>query len=145
MNIQNNISRQAFTGFYVQDEKMNSHQKSLSVDILDSITYSDDYLNAHRKNIDVYITPNAKKANKVNVRYMDAENGYYLRDGKKIVQTTVESGNVLKQSDNIISQLKDILSGKYKFRGFDAKLFENVNSDLFKVRPDLFKAFRNSI
>ncbi|MCM1339276.1 MAG: hypothetical protein NC191_06365 [Muribaculaceae bacterium] len=137
MNISTNFTTPAFKGFYVQDDKMNQRQRNLSSEILDSITYSDAYLESDDKNIDVYITPDYKNKKAVNVRYMDMDNGYYFRNGdRRIVQTKVFSGHALSSADAIISQLKDILSGKYKFRDFDAFIHENKNSDLYKVRPE---------
>lgn len=140
MNITNNISP-AFKGFYVHDENMSKTQKGISNAIIDAISYSDEYQKANENNIDVYITPNKTK-NSVNVRYMDKDNGYYFRnsnDNRRIVQTTVPTGSVLSLADKITSQLGDILSGKFGFRGHDNKMFENTNSDLAKIRPELYE------
>ncbi len=141
MNISNNISP-AFKGFYVHDENMTRTQKSISNSVINAISYSDEYQAADENNIDIYITPASKNSNAVSVRYMDKENGYYFRSNKtngKLVQTTVPSGAALSLADKITSQLRDILSGKFGFRGFDDKMFENTNSDLAKVRPELYE------
>ena len=140
MNIANNISP-AFNGCYVHDKNMTKTQKNVSNAIIDAITYSDDYLDADDNYLDVYITPSKDKGS-VNVRYMDIENGYYIRDdkhNKKIVQTKVPSGRALNLADDILSQLREILSGKFERRGYDNKMFQNLNSDLAKVRPELYE------
>ena len=139
MNIVNNISP-AFKGFYVHDENMTRTQKNISNSVLNAITYSDEYLAADANNIDVYITPANKNGNAICVRYMDKENGYYFRGkNNKLVQTTVSAGAALSLADKITSQLKDILSGNFGFRGYDDKMFQNTNSDLAKIRPELYE------
>ncbi len=138
MNITNNISP-AFKGFYVHDKNMNNTQKGISDAVINAITYSDEYLEADQNNIDVYITPARKQSDAVNVRYMDKENGYYFRDKNKLVQTTVPTTCAIDLADKIISQLRDIMEGKFGFRGYDNRMFENTNSDLAKVRPELFE------
>ena len=69
---------------------------------------------------------------------MDLDNGYYFRDKGRIIQTSVAPGEEQKLADRIITQLRNIVSGKYGFRGFDAFAHENQNSDLLKLRPDYF-------
>lgn len=139
MKISNNLSP-AFNGYFVQDKKMNQTQKNISSDILNAITYSDEYLNADASNIDIFITPNHDNHHAVNVRYMDKDNGYYIRDKEnKIVQTMIPVEWVQEKADELITQIRDVVSGKFGFRGYDSEVYTNLKSDLAKVRPELYE------
>ena len=139
MKISNNLSP-AFKGFYVQDKKMTQTQKNLSSEILDAITYSDEYQDADASNIDIFITPTRDKRDAVNVRYMDKDNGYYIRDKeRKIVQTTIPLNWVQQKADELIAQMGDVVAGKFGFRGYDSEVYTNTKSDLARVRPELFE------
>ena len=142
MQISNNLSP-SFGSIQVNVSEMNREQRGKSDAVFRTLKYSDRYQPLEHQDVDIYLLPNKKHKNMIDVRYMDPYSGEFIRNNQnKIINQTLKASNMDSIgyfADHVIDTLAKIVKGVYHRPNINVRNVVDGNTTMAKINPDKFE------
>jgi len=138
MNLSTNLSP-AFKGIQSNTKAMTLTQQRKTDSLYNAIKLSDGYQKHENGDIDVYILPKEGSKSDIEVRYADLYSGDFIKlnNLSNVVSQKCNTDSI-KMADKVISTLDKIQDGEIKRPEADKDKFFNGETDVFKLRPELY-------
>jgi hypothetical protein len=118
---------------------MNREQREKSDMLFNALKYCDRYQPLEHEDFDIYILPNKKNKDKIDVRFMDPYSGEFVRNNKnKIINKTLETSDINEVwdfTDKILDTLQKMVKGIYKRPAIDVSKVVNNETTMAKINP----------